>query len=318
MRLSLRQIHYVSEVGRLGGIQAAARRLMISQSSIMAAIDRAETELGGAIFDRRPARGVVVTPAGARFLQAARRLLAAEAEFERALDVLHDAAPPVVRIGCFEPFGPLFMTTILRRYLDEAGAPEISLMGGDQTELHAWLDAGSVDIVVTYDIGPAFATSITPICRVPTHAILPADDPLAAQDAVSILDLAERPIVLLDLPHTSAFLLAVFDLYGRRPRVQLRTRTYETVRSAVASGLGVSVLNMRPLSAASPDGSGLVRRPILDELPTPTLIAVDIYGELKPLFVRRLIALLRRFFAEMGPERFAVSLPERYPALLVP
>jgi DNA-binding transcriptional LysR family regulator len=247
---------------------------------------------------------------------AARALLAAEGEFERAIDTLAETTPPTVRIGCFEPFGPLFMTSIIRRYLDEVGQVEVSLMGGDQSEMHAWLASGAVDVVVAYDIGPAFAASCTPVCGVPTHAILPAEDPLSERAAVTIAELAERPLVLLDLPHTSHFLLAVFDLYGRRPRVQMRTRTYETVRSAVATGLGCSVLNMRPLSSASPDGRGLVRRPILDELPTPTLMVADIYGEHKPLFVRRLIDLIRRFFAEVGPRGFAVTLPEREAKLL--
>jgi DNA-binding transcriptional LysR family regulator len=316
MQLTLRQIRYVAEVARLGSIQAAARALTISQSSILAAIARAEDDAGGALFDRRPARGVTVTPLGERFLHAARALLAAEAEFARAIDVLAEATPPNIRIGCFEPFGPLFMTSIVRRYLDEVGPVEVSLMGGDQTELQGWLAAGMVDVVVAYDIGPTFAASCTPICGVPTHAILPAEDPLAELPAVTIAALAERPLVLLDLPHTSHFLLAVFDLYGRRPRVQMRTRTYETVRSAVAAGLGVSVLNMRPLSSASPDGRGLVRRPIIDELPTPTLMVADIYGSQKPRFVRRLIRLIQRFFAEAGPRGFAVTLPEREAALL--
>jgi DNA-binding transcriptional LysR family regulator len=315
MQLTLRQIRYVAEVARAGSIQAASRALAISQSSILAAIERAEDDAGGALFDRKPARGVTVTPVGERFLQAARALLAAEGEFERAIDVLAEGTPPAVRIGCFEPFGPLFMTNIVRRYLDEVGPVEVSLMGGDQTEMHAWLANGSVDVVVAYDIGPAFAASCTPICKVPTHAILPAEDPLSEQAAVTIAELAERPQVLLDLPHTSHFLLAVFDLYGRRPRVQMRTRTYETVRSAVASGLGCAVLNMRPMSTASPDGRGLVRRPILDELPAPTLMVADIYGAHKPRFVRRLVDLIQRFFAEAGPAGFAVTLPEREASL---
>ncbi len=318
MQLTLRQIRYVAEVARLGSIQAAARALTISQSSILAAIARAEDDAGGALFDRRPARGVTVTPLGERFIHAARGLLAAEAEFARAIDVLAEATPPTVRIGCFEPFGPLFMTSIVRRYLDEVGPVEVSLMGGDQTEMHAWLAAGLVDVVVAYDIGPTFAATRTPVCKVPTHAILPAEDPLAGEPAVTIAALAERPLVLLDLPHTSHFLLAVFDLYGRRPRIQMRTRTYETVRSAVADGLGMSVLNMRPLSGASPDGRGLVRRPILDELPVPTLMVADIYGDHKPRFVHRLIRLIQRFFAEAGPQGFAVTLPEREPSLLRP
>ena len=316
MQLTLRQIQYVTEVARLGSIQAAARELAISHSSILAAIDRAEDNAGGALFDRRPSRGVTVTPIGERFLHAARSLQAAQTDFARAIDVLAEATPPTVRIGCFEPFGPLFMTSIIRSYLDEVGPVEVSLMGGDQIEMHQWLAAGVVDLIVAYDIGPAFAASCTPICGVPTHAILPIDDPLAAQSAVTIADLATRPLILLDLPHTVHFLSAAFSLHGKSPRIQMRTRTYETVRSAVAAGLGVSVLNMRPLTSASPDAANLVRRPIADDLPTPTLVVADVYGLNKPRFVRRLIQVIDRFFNETGPRGFAVTLPEREASLM--
>ncbi|BEP38514.1 hypothetical protein GmRootV59_54050 (plasmid) [Variovorax sp. V59] len=182
MNLSPRQIRYVCEVARLGSIQAAASAVHISQSSIVAAIDIAEDALGAKIFDRRPARGVQITPTGERFVTAARGLLAANGAFEREIGVLAQGTPQVVRIGCFEPFGSLFIAEVLKVYADRYGPVEIELVEGDQRQLRDWLANGSVDLIITYEIGPSFEEDcMTKICKVPAHVILPGPRSLGAQ-----------------------------------------------------------------------------------------------------------------------------------------
>jgi len=311
MNLTTRQIRYICEVAREGSIQAASTALRISQSSILAAINIAEEAMRARIFDRRPARGIVVTPAGERFIVAARAILAAEGEFARAVGGLATGTPQAIRIGCFEPFGALFMPEALRRYVDTVGPTELILMEGDQPRLREWLAAGMVDLVVAYDIGPSFGDSVTPICKVPAHAVLSVDDPLSERETISIADLAKRPLVLLDHPETATYLLTLFDVFATRPIINFRTRSYETVRSAVSAGFGASILNMRPLSRTMADGESIVRRPLIDVLPPPILIIADIYGPNKPLFVRRLIEVLQGFFREVGAARFAVTTAER-------
>lgn len=316
MNLTVRQIRYLCEVARQGSIQAASASLRISQSSITAAIDLAELEVGGRIFERKPSRGVRVTPMGERFLTAARTFLGAETDFSREVGTLARQTPAAIRIACFEPFGAMFMPEVLRRYVDEIGPVEIELLEGDQPQLRDWLASGSVDLVVTYDIGPAFTGSVTRICQVPLHALLAAGDPLAEKPAITVAELAERPLVLLDLRQTSTFLLMPFDGLSQRPQVTFRTRSYETVRAAVAAGFGASILNMRPLARVTAEEKGLVRRPILDDLPAPTLIVVDIYGRQKPSFVKGLTETIAAFFRDLGPSRFAVTTREREAQLL--
>lgn len=305
------------EVARQGSIQAASAVLYISQSSILAAITIAEDALGAKIFDRRPARGVQITPAGERFVTAARTLLAAQYEFEREVGGLANGTPQVIRIACFEPFGSLFIAEVLRKVVDTLGSVEIVLFEGDQSQLYEWLHNGTVDLIVTYDIGQGFdAEGVTRICKVPAHAVLSVLDPLAQQDSVTIEDLSTRQMVLLDLPQTSTYLMTVFDVLATRPHVSLRTRSYETVRSAVSAGFGFSILNMRPGKHSTADSSGIVRKPLADVFLAPTLIVVDIYGNNKPAFVRSIINTINVFFHELGQDAFAVTTPDRDNTLL--
>jgi DNA-binding transcriptional LysR family regulator len=312
LNLSLRQIRYVCEVARLGSIRAACSSLHISQSSVLAAITLAEYELNATIFDRRPARGVQITPAGERFVLAARVFLEANMEFGRMVNGLSKGAPQSLRIGCFQPFGSLFLAELLKQYSDAVGHISIQLFEGDQNQLYGWLNTGTVDLVVTYNIGTSFGSDAhTPICKVPPHAILSPNNPLAQQAQISIADLAKYPLVLLDLPQTSTYLMTLFEVLADRPKISLTTRSYETVRSAVAAGFGVSILNMRPTSHAMADGPHLVRRALTDDFPAPHLVVADIYGPSKPQFVKILIQMVRQYFLNLGPTGFALTTPER-------
>ncbi|MGO7860141.1 LysR substrate-binding domain-containing protein [Rhizobium leguminosarum] len=316
MNLTIRQLRYVCEVARRGSVQAASKALLISQSSILAAITLAEGEMGARIFERRPARGVQITPAGERFVSAARVMLSAETEFNRAIGDLTDRVPKVLRIGCFEPFGALFMPEMLRRYVHNVGDVEIDLLEGNQVQLQAWLAEGLIDFAILYDIGSIHTGSITRICKVPAHAVLHTDDPLAGEKAVWLSDISSRPFVLLDMPQTATYLLTLFDILAQRPKVGFHTRSYETVRSAVASGFGMSILNMRPIGQATADCQTIIRLPILDELPPPTVIILDLYGNAKPLFVRLFVEIFKKFFHDIGPSGFSVTTPERESSLM--
>jgi DNA-binding transcriptional LysR family regulator len=307
MRLTHRQLDYIREVAAKGSISEACKAFRISASSVLAAIATAEEEIGTRIFNRRAGHGVEVTPAGQRFLVSVRRFLAAGMEFERSTREFADRPVPELRLGCFSPLGALLIPPVLRRYIDAYGECNIVLQEGDQAELRTWLATGELDLVLTYDIGEDFSGAVTPICRFPAHALLRRDDPLALQPSVTMQELAERSLILLDLPETRTYLLTLFDFAARRPKIALRTRSYETVRAAVVSGLGVSILNMRPHHLASPDHESLIRVPIADPLRKPTLVAIDPYGDQKPAYVRSFIAMLFAHLHSLGPENFAVT-----------
>lgn len=318
MRLSYRQIEYLREVARKGSISSACKAFGISPSSILAAIKIAEEEVGTTIFARRAGHGVEITPAGQRFFVSVRRFLAAGLEFERSIYEVSEHHTPAIRVGCFSPLGGLLIPPVLRRYIQANGDCDVVLQEGDQTQLRGWLATGALDLVITYDIGEEFSGAITPICKFPAHAVLHRDDPLAKLHSISMEKLADRPLILLDLPETRTYLVTLFDFAARRPKIGLRTRSYETVRAAVANGLGVSVLNIRPSKEASPDSAELKRVPISDPLRQPTLLVADPYGDRKPAYVRSFIETLYQYIVDLGPKNFAVVKKEFAKDLIYP
>lgn len=293
---SFRQIQYVLAVQSSGSISRAAREMRISQSSVLAAIDIAEQDLGARIFDRRKGRGVVVTAAGEGYLAAARRLLTAEQEFRRATRT--SAAPRgPLRIGCFEPFGSMMMIDVIRKMRDRIGPFEVSLVESDQISLKRALDRGELDVAVIYDLGPDFDCTLEYITRAPPHAMVHADSPLAAREEISITELTAEPIALLSLPLTTTYLMTLFDYADRKPTIGFRSSHYETVIRAVSAGFGATILNIWPITPPVAEAN-TKRLRLREALPAPNIVAADHYGDQKPPNLVEFIAELKAHIAQ--------------------
>lgn len=72
-------------------------------------------------------------------------------------------------------------------------------------------------------------------------------------------ELVEYPMILLDLPLSREYFLALFMKDGLEPNVYSRSEHIEVVRTMVANGLGYSLLNIRPRSDQALDGKRLKR-----------------------------------------------------------
>ena len=294
MAASLRQIRYLLSVQTCGSTAKASRELNMSQSSVLAAIDAAEIDLGARIFDRRKGRGVVVTPAGERYLGAAQQLLAAEKEFQNSLRANSTDTSPL-RIGCFEPFGPIMMIEVLSALRKTVGVFEVSLLETDQVSLKRALDRGEIDVAIVYDLGPDFDCSIEYIGRCPPHAMVHIESPLAQYEEISINDLSQQPICLLDLPLTTTYLMTLMDFADKKPSVGFRSNNYETVIRAVAAGFGATILNAWPTTPRSFE-KDTKRLQFKETLPAPMLMTADHYGNQKPSNLRALIHELKTHF----------------------
>jgi DNA-binding transcriptional LysR family regulator len=101
---------------------------------------------------------------------------------------------------------------------------------------------------------------------------------LARRRKVSLRELAEEPMVLLDLPHSGVYLERVVESTGVRPQVRHRTAGFETVRAMVAHGQGWSVLNQRPASNTTYDGAEVVNLEITDPIEPLEVVLASMKG----------------------------------------
>lgn len=246
MNFTLKQMRYVEAAGRLGSIAQAAKELAISQSSITAAIDALETSLEYDLFLRTPAKGIKATPTGEQALLLIRNFLQQARYFEADLQSLGGDASGLVRIACYATAAPAFLPPILQNLTDNFPGMSVQVMEGNLDSIREFLDEGKVDLVFTYSDGLQSGYNFLTLFDAPPYALISLDDPLSEQPSVSFTDLAERPMVLLELPRTREYFTGLFEQSGQSPTIAHTTRSAEIARALVAGGFGYTILNIRP------------------------------------------------------------------------
>lgn len=262
MNAFTRQLRYILAAAREGSISAAAETESISPSSILSAIDKFEAQYQTQIFVRKKSKGLRITASGQRTLTRMRRFLDELETFESDLKRTNPVIQGELRVGVFVTMTAHVMPHILRSLHQEHPKLSIHHHEGSLRQVEADLRAGLVDVALTYDAFIPDDLDVLPLLEAPPHAVLPATDPLASHDSISMQELAELPLILLDSPDSAQYILALFIRAGCRPFVLHRTTSYELIRSSVAFGLGASVMNIRPIADVSYCGLNVVCRPL--------------------------------------------------------
>lgn len=241
-----RQIRYFLCVAELGGFTPAAASLFIAQPALSRQIAQLEQELGFALFVREP-RGVRLTPAGLRFrervggLEEAMRVAVEEARrLDRGeagvLRLLHSSSVPVSGL-----------MPAIDRLLAEAPGAQVDLdrLSSEQQVQEVAggrADAGLIRLpVLRRESGVQFIG----LAADRLWAALPPGDPLAARDALRLVDLAGEAFVSAVHRERGGLARRVTDLclergFVPRPASVISRKT--SMLTLVAAGYGVAVV----------------------------------------------------------------------------
>jgi len=312
MKLSLRALRYFVAAADAGSVTLAAAAVRVSQPSISAAIAQVEADLGVQLFVRHHARGLSLTPAGERFLAQARGLLAHAREVEQFAGAMGDAQRGEVSAACFITLAPFLLPGLLAEF--SARYPEIAVQveEANQAEILDLLGSGRCEIALTYAYGLSDEYEAEVLAELPPRAILSEGHRLARRRTLKLADLANEPMILLDLPHTRDYFQSLFHTAGIEPRIAYRTRSYEMVRALAARGLGFGILNAIPRLPWTYDGHKVVAVPFVEDLPRVYVVSL----RLQRLTLRPSVAVFAQFskeyFAEVWP-RLTQPLTKRRP-----
>lgn len=269
MSFSLRQLKYLVAVADSGSITAASRELGISQPAISSAIRKLEREFGLTLFARRRAKKVTLTPSGRRSVESARVLLADAEKFADNVRGLGTVLSGTLRIGIFRPTAPFIMPIVFRGMREAYPDVTIRIQESDLADTASLLLESKIDVALTYDMHLDSDLEFEPLITVRPYVLLAEHHPLADQSEIKLKQLTEMEMVTLDLPFTQEFFLNLFYMRNLRPKIGLRTKSYEMARSMVGTGEYFTILIMKPVVEHSYDGTRLVCRPIVDKIPMP-------------------------------------------------
>ncbi|MEV0283474.1 LysR family transcriptional regulator [Kribbella sp. NPDC050820] len=220
-----------------GSVTAAAEALVIAQPALSRQLQQLERQLGIALFDRQRHR-LILTAAGQRFLGAARAVLAsaeaarslAESLAEGRLARVRMAAPPTTVIDMVAPFlatlGPAdpLITVEEAQYADAIGR----------------LRSGN-DLALVSAPPPRYLAT-RKVAVVPVRAYVNACHPLAHAGEVSLDELAEHRLIMLDTSSRPRRIVdeAFVEAGLANPDIVECTNP-RVVQALAASGRGVAV-----------------------------------------------------------------------------
>ncbi|GAA2621974.1 LysR substrate-binding domain-containing protein [Streptomyces axinellae] len=296
---TLVQLRYFLVAAERGSITEASLELHIAQSAVSSAIFNLERDLQAQLFIRRRGRGLTLTPAGERLQQQARDLLARARDVEREARGDGETISGPVAVGCFVTLAPYYLPPLFSECTRRYPSIEIDVMEAETDQLVHALAAGRIDFALTYDLGLAAEPELhsETIAHAPAYVIVSAHHPLAGRESVALTELSAEPLVLLDLPHSRDYFHSLVAAHGTAPDVRYRTRSYETVRSLVARGLGYSVLNQRPATSQTYSGGDIAELHLRDAGPPLEVRLVSMEGVAQTARARAVMDLLREVTA---------------------
>jgi DNA-binding transcriptional LysR family regulator len=263
MRFSFRQLEYFVAAGEAGSIRRAAERVAVSQPSISAAVSHLERELGVQLFVRHHAQGLSLTPAGRRLLREARLLLDQAEGLHALAGEVSGQLRGRLGLGCFVTLAPMILPELVAAFTRATPGAEVAFFEADQARLVAALRQVEIDLALAYDLQLPDDIEFEPLAELPPYILLAESHPLAERPMLTLEELAPLPLVLLDLPLSREYFLAMFLREGLEPTVAARSAQQEVLRTMVANGLGYTIANVRPRSNLALDGRRLARVPLV-------------------------------------------------------
>ena len=228
-------------VAELGNFSRAAEKVLRTQPAISAQIRKLEEENNARLFDRTK-KSVTLTPAGERFLDYARQMLALRNE---ALQVVADAGTDVrgvLSIGANETTFLYVLPELLARYHALYPDVRISVYRNFSHKVLQKVEDNVSELgVVTLPVRSS-SLVVVPIFRDPLVWIASNQSSIAKQGHVSVKELAHQDLIL----HKMGSLRRIMEKHLRPYRPQLKVTmeltSAEMVKKFVGAGLGVSLI----------------------------------------------------------------------------
>ncbi|MGC8697123.1 MAG: LysR substrate-binding domain-containing protein [Halothiobacillus sp.] len=301
--MTLQELKYLIALADYGHFGKAADACFITQSTLSTQIKKLEDFLGVTLFDRSLKR-VTPTPIGVEILSSARRIIE-EAEYIRARAKLtQNPMERTLNLGVIPTLGPYYLPQALT--LVHAQHPSLRLLLREELtpKILEHLENGKLDAALI--ALPIFDANlhIEPLFYESFFAALPAEHKLAQKTTLSVSDLANEKLLLLDEGHCLRDQALEVCGTGSRGREEVRATSLETLRQMVSMGLGLTLMPALAVDARlRTSAASLVSRPFKTPAPGRTIALV--WRKRAPL-PQTFLALAATLKAHLPPEVQAV------------
>ena len=241
--IELRHLRYFVAVAEELNFRRAAERVHIDQTPLSRTIRDLEDQLGVPLFKRMPRR-LLLTPAGARLLTEARKLLIRLERTRRVVRATDARCRAPLRVGVADGIAQPKLSDCFVSW--QALAPEIPLELSEMTavEMAAALRCEEIDAGISFGLPDDPAIAQEAAWRYPLVAILPLRHELARFEKVALADLLAFPFISCKpdgQPGLSQQMMSIVQRYRPAPTIVGEASTLAGYITRIAAGMGVGL-----------------------------------------------------------------------------
>ncbi len=256
MDLEIRHLRLVAEIADAGSMTRAAGRLFLTQSALSHQLRDIEARVGTPFF-ARVGRSMVLTAAGRRVLETARRVIGDVERAEEDVRRLARNSEGVIRVCTQCNTGYHWLAPLLAVFQRKHPRVTVNIAADATAHPMAALLEGRVDLAILIDAVADRRLRLRPLFTDEMVAIVAKGHPLARRRWIAAEELAQEHLLLYSsVPEESFLLRKVMAPAGLTPaRVSFLMLTEARIELARA-GTGVGILPR--WSAQRAIGSGAV------------------------------------------------------------
>jgi LysR family transcriptional regulator, regulator for metE and metH len=241
VRLEIRHLKLLAAVAEEGSVTEAGRRLHVTQSALSHQLRDAEEKLGASLF-LRLGKKMVLTPAGEKLLESARKVLDELQSVEAQVEGLDGGTRGVVRVSteCYTCYH--WLPPVLKKFHAKFPQVEVDIVLEATARPIAALLEGKLDVAVVSCPPRNKTLRFTPACEDEMLIVMGPQHRLAASDHIQPRDLAGETVLCYPPKEESTLLLKVLRPAKIVPERIVAIPLTESMIDMASAGLGVALL----------------------------------------------------------------------------
>ena len=243
--MKLRQLHYVLQVVKRGlNVTAAAEALHTSQPGVSKQIKLLEDELGVSIFVRNGKQLSELTPAGARIVDYAERLLMEADNIKSVASEFRQADEGDLKLATTHTQARYALPKVIQSFRKLYPKVSLHLQQGSPPQIAKMAAEGESDFAIATEAMHHYDHLVMLPCYHWNRCVLvPPKHPLAKVERLSLAQLAAHPIITYSFGFTGRSKLdQAFAGLSLKPDVVLTAVDADVIKTYVRAGLGVGIV----------------------------------------------------------------------------
>jgi DNA-binding transcriptional LysR family regulator len=238
---TLTQMRVFEAVARLGSFTRAGEETHMAQPTVSVHMKKLSATIGVALVEQAGKR-VRLTSAGEAVYAAVQTLFQTFTALDERLCDMAALKAGKLRIATTTA-GEYLLPPLLAQFVKRHPGIEVSLHVGARQSVLERLARSEDDLYLLTNPPATHGLTANPILPNPLVALAPADHPLAGEKRISFQRFAHEPLLVRE-PGSGTRLATdqAFARHGMQPKISMELGSNESIKEAMLSGLGVSLL----------------------------------------------------------------------------